>query len=45
MAAQLSFAESKIRGRAGLTLLIIDCGSAQAHLDLKDFGPAQLTHS
>jgi Outer membrane lipoprotein-sorting protein len=36
--------EAKIRGRAGSTLLIIDRGSAQAHLALKDFGPAQLTH-
>jgi Outer membrane lipoprotein-sorting protein len=35
--------EAKIRGRAGSTLLIIDRGSAQAHLDLKDFTPAQLT--
>jgi hypothetical protein len=36
--------EAKIRGRAGSTLLIIDRGSAQAHLDLKDFSPTQLTH-
>jgi hypothetical protein len=35
--------EAKIRGRAGSTLLIIDRGSAQAHLGLKDFTPAQLT--
>lgn len=35
---------AKIRGRAGSTLLIIDNGSARAHLDLKDFSPAQLTH-
>lgn len=35
--------EAKIRGRAGSTLLIIDRGSAQAHLGLKDFSPAQLT--
>ena len=36
--------EAKIRGRAGSTLLIIDRGSAQAHLGLKDFSPTQLTH-
>jgi Outer membrane lipoprotein-sorting protein len=36
--------EAKIRGRAGSTLLIIDRGSAQAHLDLKDFSPTELTH-
>jgi hypothetical protein len=36
--------EAKIRGRTGSTLLIIDRGSAQAHLALKDFSPAQLTH-
>jgi hypothetical protein len=36
--------EAKIRGRAGSTLLIIDRGTARAHLDLKDFNPSQLTH-
>ena len=36
--------EGKIRGQAGSTLLIIDRGSAKAHLELKDFSPAQLTH-
>lgn len=36
--------EAKIRGRTGSTLLILDRGSAQAHLGLKDFSPAQLTH-
>lgn len=36
--------EAKIRGRAGSTLLIIDRGSAQAHLDLKDFSSVQLMH-
>ena len=36
--------EVKIRGRAGSTLLIIDRGAAKAHLDMKDFSPAQLTH-
>lgn len=36
--------EAKIRGRTGSTLLIIDRGSAQAHLALKDFSLAQLTH-
>ena len=36
--------EAKIRGRAGSTLLIIDRGIPRAHLDLKDFGPLQLTH-
>jgi hypothetical protein len=36
--------EVKIRGRAGSTLLIIDHGAAKAHLDVKDFSSAQLTH-
>lgn len=36
--------QAKIRGRAGSTLLIIDRGTPKAHLDLKDFGPSQLTH-
>jgi hypothetical protein len=36
--------EAKIRGHAGSTLLIIDRGTPQAHLDLKDFSPLQLTH-
>ena len=36
--------EAKIRGHSGSTILIIDRGSAKAHLDLKDFSSAQLTH-
>jgi hypothetical protein len=36
--------EVKIRGHSGSTLLLIDNGSAKAHLDLKDFSTAQLTH-
>ncbi len=36
--------EAKTRGRAGSTLLIIDRGSPHAHLGLKDFTAAQLTH-
>ena len=36
--------EAKIRGHSGSTILIIDRGSAKAHLDLKDFSAAQLTH-
>jgi hypothetical protein len=36
--------EAKVRGRAGSTLLIIDRGSAKAHLSLEDFSPEQLTH-
>ena len=36
--------EAKIRGRAGSTLLIIDHGAAKAHLAMKDFDSAQLTH-
>jgi Outer membrane lipoprotein-sorting protein len=35
--------EEKTRGQAGSTLLIIDHGSAKAHLDLRDFSPEQLT--
>lgn len=36
--------EAKIRGHAGSTLLIIDHGSAKAHLGLKDFSAVQLNH-
>lgn len=36
--------EAKIRGRAGSSLLIIDHGAAKAHLAMKDFDSAQLTH-
>lgn len=36
--------EAKIRGRAGSTLLIIERGTPEAHLALKDFDPARLTH-
>jgi hypothetical protein len=36
--------EVKLRGHRGSTLLIIDHGSAKAHLGLKDFSSAQLTH-
>ena len=36
--------EEKTRGRAGSTLLIIDRGTARAHLHMKDFNPSQLTH-
>ena len=36
--------EAKIRGHSGSTLLIIDRGSAKAHLDVKDFSSAQITH-
>jgi hypothetical protein len=36
--------EAKMRGHSGSMLLIIDHGSAKAHLDLKDFSSAQLTH-
>jgi hypothetical protein len=36
--------EAKIRGHAGSTLLIIDHGSAKAHLGLTDFSAAQLNH-
>jgi hypothetical protein len=36
--------EAKIRGHSGSTRLIIDRGAARAHLNLKDFGPTQLTH-
>jgi hypothetical protein len=35
--------EVKIRGSAGTTLLIIDRGTAKAHLDLGDFSPEHLT--
>lgn len=34
----------KLRGHPGSTLLIIDRGSAKAHLGVKDFSSAQLTH-
>jgi hypothetical protein len=33
-----------VRGRAGSTLLIVDRGSAKAHLGLGDFSSEQLTH-
>jgi Outer membrane lipoprotein-sorting protein len=36
--------EAKVRGRAGSTLLVIDHGAAKAHLAMKDFDSAQLTH-
>lgn len=36
--------EAKIRGQAGSTLLIIDHGSAKAHLGPTDFSSAQLNH-
>jgi hypothetical protein len=36
--------EVKTRGQSGSTLLLIDSGSARAHLELKDFSTAQLTH-
>jgi hypothetical protein len=36
--------EEKTRGRAGSTLLIIDRGTARAHLQLKDFSLSQLMH-
>jgi len=36
--------ESKLRGHAGSTLLIIDRGTPKANLSLKDFALAQLTH-
>jgi hypothetical protein len=36
--------EVKLRGHPGSTLLIIDHGSPKAHLGLKDFSSAQLTH-
>jgi hypothetical protein len=36
--------EEKMRGHSGSTLLVIDRGSAKAHLDLKDFSSVQLTH-
>jgi hypothetical protein len=35
--------ESKVRGQAGSTLLIIDRGSAKANLGLGDFSPEKLT--
>jgi len=35
--------EARIRGRAGSTLLIVERGSPEAHLGLKDFDPARLT--
>ena len=35
--------EVKMRGQTGSTLLIVDRGSTQANLTLKDFSPAQLT--
>lgn len=36
--------EAKVHGRPGSTLLVIDRGSAKAHLSLQDFSLAQLTH-
>jgi hypothetical protein len=36
--------EAKVRGQAGSTLLILDHGSAHAHLTLAEFNPAKLTH-
>jgi hypothetical protein len=36
--------EVKLRGKPGSTLLIIDRGSPKAHLGVKDFSAAQLTH-
>ena len=36
--------EAKVRGSVGSTLLIIDRGSAKAHLTLGDFSPSHLTH-
>lgn len=35
--------EVKVRGQSGSTLLVLDRGSAKAHLTLADFSPAQLT--
>jgi hypothetical protein len=36
--------EAKIRGQEGSTLLIIERGSARAHLGAADFSAAQITH-
>jgi len=36
--------EAKLRGQQGSTLLIIEHGSAKAHLTAADFGTAQLLH-
>ncbi|HVZ84083.1 MAG TPA: outer membrane lipoprotein-sorting protein [Terracidiphilus sp.] len=36
--------EAAAKGKAGSTLLIIERGSAQAHLTAKDFSPDALTH-
>jgi hypothetical protein len=36
--------EMKARGQAGSTLLVLDRGTAKAHLALSDFSLAQLTH-
>jgi Outer membrane lipoprotein-sorting protein len=36
--------QAEVHGQSGSTLLIIDHGSAKAHLGLKDFSSAQLTH-
>jgi hypothetical protein len=36
--------EAKLRGHPGSTLLIIDRGSPEAHLGLKDFSSARMTH-
>lgn len=35
--------QAKIRGRNGSTLLIVERGTPEAHLGLKDFDPARLT--
>ncbi|HUB30384.1 MAG TPA: outer membrane lipoprotein-sorting protein [Terracidiphilus sp.] len=36
--------EAKVRGRQGSTLLIVQRGSAKAHLSARDFSPEQITH-
>jgi len=36
--------EEKTHGHSGSTLLVINHGAARAHLDLKDFSAARLTH-
>jgi len=36
--------ETKTRGHAGSSLLILDRGTAKANLSAKDFSPAELTH-
>ena len=37
--------EAKVQGRAGSTLLIFDRGSTKAHLTMRDFSPASVTHA